>query len=85
MARKRSCWLVPRPAGPLLLQQALPPSSVWIEVVFQDDREALSRLLRHAAGAGAGFRVLLLVFVLVLVFCTSSCTLCIASVSIKYY
>jgi len=26
------------------LQQALPPSGVWSEVVFQDDRESLSRL-----------------------------------------
>ena len=44
MARKRGCWLVLRPAGPLPLQQALPPSGVWSEVVFQDDCEALSRL-----------------------------------------
>ena len=33
-----------RLSGPLPLQQALPPSGVWSEVVFQDDRESLSRL-----------------------------------------
>ena len=44
MARKGGCCLVFRLVGLLPLQHALPPSVVWSEVVFQDDREALSRL-----------------------------------------